>query len=357
MNNYLREELLFFSALIFLAAAALIHTADGDDGNRRGSVHAQRTNNIRGLLAKADPSARITAIRKAIEARDKSQIAVVMEHYRKLPQSAPSTGRGLHDQEKEAIVRAIADLDVSVKLPFLLESLDHECEAARVAKKQGSEQLFGSGPLTAILTALPKERAVIGSKLSSLYEDDSLPRQVRVLIAAAEVTVKMHEKHGDATLKNKIISIAKSLEPAPVYPVPWEIQRDKAKRIEYGKSQKRIQESRLREQYLASLDSIEEDGREIYLQNHGRVAVQPILQIVANEDLGNDTRETLMLIAARSLRNHIRTEKTTSEPDVNAVKRLTEYVASMPDLGAFDRRSYLLSTLRHIETLRASLGE
>lgn len=183
----------------------------------------------------------------------------------------------------------------------------------------------------------------VRGKLSAIGDDVGIPETVRSTFKACVIRQEFGTNSSETVLK-----IRDMLDKYPVRPmsiIPWDIFNDKERRIAYGKSEEYKNKLASFGQWRASGALVTYETYERVLLSCGITAIEQIVAFLGRDDVSNERRDCLAMVAASLLAKH---DKWSTQERVilsKLVDQLERYVDQMEDKGAFSYRSYAITGL------------
>ncbi len=302
------------------------------------------------LLQDNSLNVRLKAIRKLESAKGTENRAILMKHFRKLPQAVPSTHT--RQTEKAAVMRILINISESFEIrPFLLEVLKNEINSMREAKKVDSDIFYPKDITYIIISELEKQG--ITEKLRDMladYVDDRWLHDTVRSKSFVPVILYDLERRGLNEPRDKVTFITENIVTDPYNSIPWNIYQDQQKRIEYGRTEAVINQSASIAAWLRSDEAVLNKAYEILLNRFGMTSVEILVAAPDNENCDDAKKDYFIYLASDILREIAVRDKALSADGENLMQIIRKYFDNMEDTGAFGRRYYVAGNLNNIYT-------
>ncbi|HHU15163.1 MAG TPA: hypothetical protein GXZ62_08225 [Lentisphaerae bacterium] len=256
-----------------------------------------------------------------------------------LPQAEPSSHP--MQPEKTAITRALAAMmPPSDFKTFGLKVLDAEINALREAKKWEQENYYPKDVIFATFEGLvgnTPDSDVIDT-LMAYAKDTNVGTTVRARFKAF-LTNRQFQQDGITNAEEQAKIIIGRLTPPPRHPIPWNIHKDKEKRIAYAKSEEYAKAMRPCTLWRFSETSVENGANEQVLSKLGMAAVTQLIHVVEGNGHTGEKRDYLIWLATDILLKHLAQDTRLADGEREVLKPLHRLLDTMPDLGAHSWRS------------------
>ncbi len=347
MLNLFCLWVLFFSVISVSTeyAYSVVHASD------KSAISDEETvESLSVLLQNNSLNVRLKAIRKLESAKGTENRAILMKHFRKLPQAVPSTHT--RQTEKAAVMRILINISESFEIrPFLLEVLKNEINSMREAKKVDSDIFYPNDITYIIISELEKQG--ITEKLRDMladYVDDRWLHDTVRSKSFVPVILYDLERRGLNEPRDKVTFITENIVTRPYSCIPWNIYQDQQKRIEYGRTEAVINQSASIAAWLRSDEAVLNKAYEILLNRFGMTSVEILVAAPDNENYDDAKKDYFIYLASDILREIAVRDKALSADGENLMQIIRKYFDNMEDTGAFGRRYYVAGNLNIIYT-------
>lgn len=274
--------------------------------------------------------------------------AELMKWFKSLPMGEPSSDP--RQAEKIAVMKALAKMMPPVEFKeFGLGVLDMEISALRWAQLWSQENYYPRGGANVTLDALVRDMpdADVINKLAAYAKDKSIAKDVRSRIKAFLVNWQL-KRDGITDAAEMAKLIVGNLTNPPRQPVPWNIYRDKDKRIAYGKSEEALKASKISVAWLSSEAVVENNANERALDALGMAAVAQLIRAAEEDGHTGEKRDYLVYLATDIFWKHAERGNNTIDEASTCLDRLNRLFDPMPDRGVFCWRSLTAGNLNKL---------